>query len=205
MDGFAECTDCVHGAASVRGVADGLRRPWSPELQRQTGRRFKPEISQRPVPEVRKIDPRASIAGPGNRHECLARRIGSADAPLPFEGRQQDAVEALDHVEGIAAFFFRRDRPEDGEVSTGIRWLDEPLLGQVLLKLEPNGLFVTDGARMTGDAPQDLLWKAPALPDPVGVEFKAYGRAFRCEAVFCRRIRPAFVWREGRSLRRSRP
>jgi hypothetical protein len=204
MDGFAECTDSEHGAEPVHGVADGSRRRWGLQLQRQTGRRFKPELSPPPIPEVRKIDPRASIAGPGTRHDSLARRIGSADALLPFEGRQQDAVEALDHVEGIAVFFFRRDGPQDGEGSSGIRWLDAPLLGRVLLKLEPNGLFVTDGARMTGDAPQDPLWKVPALPAPVGVEFEAYGRSFRCESVFCRRIRPAFVWREGRSLRRSR-
>ena len=196
MEGFAHLADSVHGADPDHRVAAGLRRHWRLELQRESPHRFTPELSPRPPAlGVRKIEIQTSIADHGTRHEYLAKRIGSDDAPLPFIWHQYDAVEALNHVEGIAVFFFRRDRPEDGEGSSGIRWLDAPLLGRVLRKLEPNGLFVTDGARMTGDAPQDLLWKAAALPAPVGVEFEAYGRSFRCDSVFCTRIRPTLVWR----------
>jgi hypothetical protein len=195
MEGFAHLADSVHGADPDHRVAAGLRRRWRLELQRESPHRFTPELSPPHASGVRKIDPRATIADRGTRHEYLAKRIGSDGAPLPFIWHQYDAVEALNHVESIAVFFFRRDGPQDGEGSSGIRWLDEPLLGRVLLKLAPNGLFVTDGARMTGDAPQELLWKAPALSAPVGVEFKAHERSLRCESVFCTRIRPTLVWR----------
>lgn len=197
MDGFAHLVGTVHGADPARGVADGLRRRWHLDLEREIHHRFTPELAASRSDGVRKIDPLTRIAGEGTRRDYLASRPGSDAASIPFIWHQYDAVEALNHIEGIAVFFFRRDRPEDGEGSSGIRWLDELLIQRVLRKLKPNGLFVTDGAGMSGDAVQDWLWKAPSLPNPVGIRFEAFGRAFMCESVFCRQRRPTLVWRVG--------
>ena len=199
IEGFAHLADSVHGADPDHRVAAGLRRHWRLELQRESPYRFTPELSPPPPAlGVRKIEIQTSIADHGTRHEYLAKRIGSDDAPLPFTWHQYDAVEALNHIEGIAVFFFRRDRPEEGEGSSGIRWLDDVLLARVLDKLEPNGLIVTDGAGMDGDSTQAALWSAPRLVDPVGNEFVAFERSFKCESVFCTLRRPTLVWRVSR-------
>jgi len=197
MAGFAHLVDAVHGADPMPGVDRGLRSSCHLEPRRQTPHRFVPELSPRGVTGVRSIASYTIIADSGMRHEYLARRIGRDAAPVPFTWHQYDAIEALNHIGGITVFFFRRDRPEDGEGSSGIRWLDDVLLARVLDKLEPNGLIVTDGAGMSGDAAQASLWKAPAMDDPVGGEFVAFGRSFTCEAVFCRLRRPTLVWRVG--------
>jgi len=198
MDGFAHLVDTVHGADPIPGVDRGLRSSWHLEPQRQTPHRFVPELSPSGSSGVRSISHYTTIADHGTRHEYLATRIRSNATPIPFTWHQYDAVEALNHIEGIAVFFFRRDRPEEGEGSSGIRWLDDILLARVLRKLEPNGLFVTDGAGMTGDAVQAALWSAPRLVDPVGNEFVAFERSFKCESVFCTLRRPTLVWRVSR-------
>ena len=195
MDGFANLAASVHGADPTPGVEQGLRRRWRLELQREVAHRFAPEVSPCDAVGVRKIEPGTRIADHGTRHEYLATRIRSNATPIPFTWHQYDAVEALNHIKGIAVFFFRRDRPEEGEGSSGIRWLDDVLLGRVLDKLEPNGLIVTDGAGMAGDSTQAALWNAPRLVDPVGNEFVAFERSFKCESVFCTLRRPTLVWR----------
>jgi len=195
MAGFAHLVDAVHGADPSRGVATGLSGSWHLELLRQAPHRFVPELSPLGAIGVRSIAAYNTIASSGTRHEYLARRIGRDAAPVPFTWHQYDAVEALNHIGGITVFFFRRDRPEDGEGSSGIRWLDSILLQRVLAKLESGGLLVTDGAGMTGDAPQAALWTAGALRDPIGVEFTAFCRRFQCESVFCSERRPTLVWR----------
>ena len=195
MAGFAHLVDAVHGADPIPGVDRGLRSSWHLEPRRQTPHRFVPELSPNGASGVRSISRYTSITDSGTRHEYLARRIGRDAASVPFTWHQYDAVEALNHIGGITVFFFRRDRPEDGEGSSGIRWLDSILLQRVLAKLESGGLLVTDGAGMTGDAPQAALWTAGALRDPIGVELTAFGRRFQCESVFCSERRPTLVWR----------
>jgi len=195
MVGFAHIVDTVHGADPWRGVATGLGGSWHLELLRQTPHRFVPELSPLGASGVRSITAYNTIADSGTRHEYLATRKQSQASPVSFIWHQYDAVEALQQIEGIAVFFFRRDRPEDGEGSSGIRWLDSILLQRVLAKLESGGLLVTDGAGMTGDSPQAALWTAGALRDPIGVEFTAFGRRFQCESVFCSERRPTLVWR----------
>jgi hypothetical protein len=195
MAGFADFVDVVHGADPSRGIDAGLYGSWHLEPLRQTPHRFVPELSPRGAMGIRSIVDDSSIASSGTRHEYVATRKRSQAAPVSFIWHQYDAVEALRQIEGIAVFFFRRDRPEDGEGSSGIRWLDSILLERVLAKLESGGLLVTDGAGMTGDAPQAALWTAGALSDPIGSEFTAFGRRFRCESVFCSERRPTLVWR----------
>ena len=195
MDGFAHLVDTLHGADPNPGVDRGLRSSWHLEPQRQTPHRFVPELSPSGAIGVRSSSLYTTIADSGTRHEYLATRIRSNATPIPFTWHQYDAVEALNHIKGIAVFFFRRDRPEEGEGSSGIRWLDDVLLGRVLDKLEPNGLIVTDGAGMDGDSTQAALWNAPRLVDPVGNEFVAFERSFKCESVFCTLRRPTLVWR----------
>lgn len=195
MVGFGHLVDAVHGADPLPGVDTGLHGSWRLEPLRQTPHRFVPELSPRGAIGVRSVVDDSRIASSGTRHEYLATRKRSQAAPVSFIWHQYDAVEALQQIEGIAVFFFRRDRPEDGEGSSGIRWLDSTLLPRVLAKLESGGLFVTDGAGMRGDAPQAALWTAGALSDPVGTQFESFGRRFRCESVFCRERRPTLVWR----------
>ena len=195
MDGFAHLVDTVHGADPMLGIDRGLRSSWHLEPQRETPHRFIPELSPRGAVGVRSTSHYTTIADRGTRREYLATRIGSNAAPLPLIWHQYDAVEALNHIDRIGVFFFRRDRPEDGEGSSGIRWLDDILRARVLRKLEPDGLVVTDGAGMTGDAAQSALWSTPRLVEPVGTEFEVFGRAFRCESVFCVKRRKTLVWR----------
>ena len=195
MAGFAHLVDAVHGADPMPGVNRGLRSSWHLEPRRQTPHRFVPELSPNGASGVRSISHYTTVADSGTRHEYLARRIGRDAAPIPFIWHQYDAVEALQQIEGIAVFFFRRDRPTDGEGSSGIRWLDDTLLRRVLAKLQPDGCFVTDGAGMSGDGSQKLLWEAPFQEQPLGLSFSAFGRCFTCVGVFCHTHPKTLVWR----------
>ena len=195
MAGFAHLVDVVQGADPMPGVDRGLRRGWHLEPRRQTPHRFVPELSPKGASGVRSISRYTSIADSGTRHEYLATRKLNQAAPVPFTWHQYDAVEALQQIEGIAVFFFRRDRPTDGEGSSGIRWLDDTLLRRVLAKLQPDGCFVTDGAGMSGDGSQKLLWEAPFQEQPLGLSFSAFGRCFTCVGVFCHTHPKTLVWR----------
>lgn len=195
MAGFAHLVDAVHGADPSRGIDTGLSAGWRLELLRQTPHRFVPELSPMGANGVRCIEAFTIVADSGTRHEYLATRKRNQAAPIPFTWHQYDAVEALQQIEGIAVFFFRRDRPTDGEGSSGIRWLDDTLLRRVLAKLQPDGCFVTDGAGMSGDGSQKLLWEAPFQEQPLGLSFSAFGRCFTCVGVFCHTHPKTLVWR----------
>lgn len=196
MNGFAHLADCVHGADLFAGVASGLRRSWNLDETRSINHVFTPELEPNGRGGVRMLyDQCNQPSGVGMRHEYSARRIGGDGAVIPFIWHHYDAVEALNHIDAIAVLFFRRDRPEDGEGSSGICWLGDVLLRRVLAKLEPGGLIVTDGAAMHGDDSQAPLWTAPRNPDPVGMTFEFADRHFTCESVFCTGRAPTLVWR----------
>ncbi len=196
MNGFAHLADCVHGADLFAGVASGLRRSWNLDETSSINHAFTPELKPNGCGGVRMVsDPLNQPSGVGMRHEYIARRIGGDGAAIPFIWHHYDAVEALNYIERISVFFFRRDGPADGEGSSGVRWLDDVLLRRVLAKLEPGGLIVTDGAAMRGDAPQDALWKAPRDAAAVQSTFEFADRQFTYERVFCADRVPTLVWR----------
>jgi hypothetical protein len=57
-----------------------------------------------------------------------------------------DARDAFREVEKICVFVFKCDHDVDGEGSSGLRWFEEPLLGQLLSKLTDEAFIVTDGS-----------------------------------------------------------
>ena len=196
MNGFAHLANCVHGADPFADVVSDLRRSWNLDETSSINHAFTPELEPNGRRGVRMVsDPRNQPSGVGMRHEYIARRIGGDGAVIPFIWHHYDAVEALNHIERISVFFFRRDGPSEGEGSSGVRWLDDVLLRRVLAKLEPGGLIVTDGAAMHGDDSQAPLWTAPRNPDPVGMTFEFADRHFTCESVFCTARVPTLVWR----------
>jgi hypothetical protein len=109
--------------------------------------------------------------------------------------RAFDSVEALQMVDRISVFAFRRDGPTEGEGSSGIPFLGNTLFQRIVAKLEVGGLVVTDGAGMIGDADQSELWYAPRTDQPVGRKFTAFGREFRCERVLATTSPQTLVWR----------
>jgi hypothetical protein len=55
--------------------------------------------------------------------------------------------------ESIAVFFYRGDSPVNGESSSGTLWLRENginLFGEVIARMKPSGLIVTDGSNCSG-------------------------------------------------------
>jgi hypothetical protein len=116
-------------------------------------------------------------------------------APKSATLRAFDSVEALRMVDRISVFAFRRDGPTEGEGSSGIPFLGNTLFQRIVAKLEVGGLVVTDGAGMIGDADQSELWYAPRTGQPVGRQFNAFGRKFRCERVLARSSPQTLVWR----------
>lgn len=193
VDGFCHLTSSVHGADPTRGVDRGIKSSWRLQGLGSTKHSFTPEIEPNCRGGIRHIERGVRIPDAGTRHDYIATSVVDA-VSIPFTWHQYDAIEALNHIGSIGVFFFRRDRPEDGEGSSGIRWLDDILLQRVLAKLVHGGLVVTDGAGMKGAAKQAPLWTAREMIDPVGASFDAFGRHFVCGSVFCPMERPTLVW-----------
>jgi hypothetical protein len=192
---FGSIVSVVHGADPISGVTDGLHRDWELEHIDSALHVFDLEGVAQHDCSIRQVERENLPRGNGLRHSYLLRSRRDHTLSRPFTWHQYDAVEALQQIEGIAVFFFRRDRPTDGEGSSGIRWLDDTLLRRVLAKLQPDGCFVTDGAGMSGDGSQKLLWEAPFQEQPLGLSFSAFGRCFTCVGVFCHTHPKTLVWR----------
>jgi hypothetical protein len=153
--------------------------------------RFEVELSRGDIHSARdspEITPRAV-------GELIEGSCTLPDRTIPLVRiHRYDAVEALRQVDSFSIFFFRRDGPTEGEGSSGIPFLGDTLFERVLTKLSPDGLVVTDGAGMGGQAAQSALWTAPREPDPVGRCFESFGRRFRCVRVLSRDRTPTLVW-----------
>lgn len=191
--GFADVVDEVHGA-DPGNVPRELRKAWRLEPLGVTPHPFTLELEPNGPEGIRNLQAQPRVASEPRRHDYLITGLRS-DRTLRLVWHEYDAIEALRWVPDIGVFFFRRDRPGDGEGSSGIRWLGNILLRRVLAKMPPGALLVTDGAGMNERACQAPLWTAPRKPNPIGLRFAAFGRSFECLRIFCSERVPTLVWR----------
>lgn len=114
--------------------------------------------------------------------------------------RWEDRGEAAIHeISSIGIFFFRGDNPVDGEGSSGVLWLGEPLFDEVLRRMAKGGLIVTDGSNTTSDGPKEFaeFWhKTDVGPSAVNrvKGFEYAGREFACIGYVGEKYGPTLVW-----------
>ncbi|MDY0300986.1 MAG: hypothetical protein RBQ99_05300 [Trichlorobacter sp.] len=127
------------------------------------------------------------------------RDINSGNIFL-FNYYWQDAREVLKELPQLGVFFHRGDglATEKG-VSSGIPWLGEEYLGQILSKLVPGGFVVTDGSNCPQDGPFQLKryydTKEEEYAGTVFDEvFEYKGYTFSCLGNAGRRYGPTLIW-----------
>lgn len=134
----------------------------------------------------------------GRRHAITGQR---GTRTIQIIWHEYDAVQAFEEIDSIAVFFFRGDCPHEGEGSSGVLWLREPLFGKVLDKLLDGGLIVTDGSngyhpKTNHDhAPLWRDWNAkPMANSSPPSNFDYANRRFRCVGSVGHRYGPTYIW-----------
>jgi hypothetical protein len=98
----------------------------------------------------------------------------------------------------ISVFFHRGDSPGNG--GSNFYWLGKKRLPDVLHRLEPDGLVVSDGS----NAMRPFRWGSESdvevTPDRRPAPFRAAGRRFICVGCLDRRYGPTIVWKATRDI-----
>ena len=188
---FASAVDCIEACDLWPGLPAYMEARLGFQRSSEAEHRFQIEPSDGTIHSARN-SPQFTPLGRGKVIEGSCRIAGSTIPRVRIH--LHDAVEALNQVDQISVFFFRRDGPSEGEGSSGIPFLGSTLFNRVLAKLSPDGLVVTDGASMSGPASHDALWTAPQEADPVGRTFESFGRRLRCIRVLSTDRTPTLIW-----------
>lgn len=192
INAFHPQVDCVHGADIRSDSLGHLRACLGFVESTRTKHAFEVECTTPSIHAARNA-PHVTTPPFGELIEgCITVRRGRT---LELTFHRYDAVEALNQLNRIDVFFFRRDCPREGEGSSGLPFLGDTLFSRVVHRLSKNGLIVTDGAHMSGGGTQAALWTAPHEQAPVGQYFTAFGRSFVCERALISDRTPTLVWR----------